>query len=318
MDWLILLVIVPAVVVPIVLLWGFSGCSFCAPLGPPVPMNLRVTETDFDFIRIEWDEIMAYTDCDDERRVVTIDVEIQESGSTDPPILQEGLSGASYLHAGLQPATIFFFRVRSVVTKDFKSAWSDPVPGWTLVFRTAFEQDFSNGNDDGANAGACTVQRIEPARLLRGGTLPSGKNKVRITLRAATNGPLRLDLVTISKPAAAGDEYDSGPDLTQVATTVTVPANESVVLLPPVAYTLDQDAPLLIAFNIKAAGEGNFRFVGQVPTTDARMFIRQDTAEAQPNRPDGSADRTSGYNDLPRIHSVERIEVATADILPFP
>src|SRR5688572_14621955 len=62
MEWFILLLIVPAIVAPIVLLCGFSGCSIIYnpdnlpdPLPPAKPTGLTATAIDLDRIRLTWD-----------------------------------------------------------------------------------------------------------------------------------------------------------------------------------------------------------------------------------------------------------------------
>jgi hypothetical protein len=129
---------------------------------------------------------------------------------------------------------------------------------------------------------------------------------------------LTLDLVTISRAAVPGDDpnnpnpdpYDSGLDRTQLAAAVVVPTN-GIHMVPPVVYQLNQTVPLLIAFDINnTAGQGTFRFVGNVAAGAATMFSRQNTAEA------GTNNRTAGYNTLARIHIVEKIEVVAETPLP--
>jgi hypothetical protein len=57
MEWLILLLLVPAILVPIVLLCGFAGC-FLDSIGeagpPPPPTNLKATAIGTDGIKLEW------------------------------------------------------------------------------------------------------------------------------------------------------------------------------------------------------------------------------------------------------------------------
>jgi hypothetical protein len=313
MEWLIVLLLVPAIVAPVVVLYGFSGCSFQrgdGATGPADPSEVEVASKDLDRITLGW----KYLDTPPEP--VTFEVEIN---ATNPP----GTTGIpqttlEFSHTGLQEGKIFEYRVRAVRTSDqAPSNWvPDPaLRAATLSFQTAFQATLAN--NDGGNNGACTVQRIEPASLLLGGTLPAN-NRVRITLRGPTAGGLTLDLVTISRAAVPGDDpnnpnpdpYDSGLDRTQLAAAVVVPTN-GIHMVPPVVYQLNQTVPLLIAFDINnTAGQGTFRFVGNVAAGAATMFSRQNTAEA------GTNNRTAGYNTLARIHIVEKIEVVAETPLP--
>ena len=132
--------------------------------------------------------------------------------------------------------------------------------------------------------------------------LAAGGTQVRIVLRGSTTGSLTLDRVAISQPAATGDPYDAAPDLTDVASGVTIPPN-TVVTVGPVNYALDPTRDLLVAFDISnTPNEGN-RIFGTLP--GANSFARSATAEA------GVQDRTTGYPGFAAdtLHFVERIEV---------
>jgi hypothetical protein len=120
-------------------------------------------------------------------------------------------------------------------------------------------------------------------------------------LRGSTTGSLTLDRLTISQPAGTGDLYDAAPDLTDVASGLTIPPNTAATV-GPVNYTLDPTQDLLIAFDISnTPGEGNPRF-GPLPGAD--IFARSATAEA------GVQDRTPGYAVGPNfLNLIERIEV---------
>jgi hypothetical protein len=243
MEWLLLLLLVPAIVTPVVLLYGFAGCGFEVSVGPGAPAdptNVHVASKDLDHITLKWD----YPDSPPEP--VTFEVEIN---ATDPPGQTFGIPNPQtpqeFSHTGLSEGKVFEFRVRAVQASDPKeSNWVPTVPPRvaTLSFQTAFGP-ITLTNNDGGNDGACTVQRIEPASLLLGGS------KVRLTLRGPTAGGLTLDLITISRAAVPSDDplnnpmpdrYDSGPDRTDVAAAIVVPVNNAVVL-PPVAYQLDKE-----------------------------------------------------------------------------
>jgi hypothetical protein len=167
----------------------------------------------------------------------------------------------------------------------------------TFAFTAAFTAPPGTlTTDQAGNEGVCTIQRLSSTLLAAGGT------QVRIVLRGSTTGSLTFDRVTISQPAATGDPYDAAPDLTDVASGVTIPQNTPVTV-GPVNYTLDPTKDLLIAFDISnTAGEGNARFGA---LTGADTVANPQTAEA------GAPDRTTGYTlvNPNTLAFIEKIEV---------
>jgi hypothetical protein len=201
MEWLILLVIIPAIVVPVVLLLGFAGCDLVFQLNPRPP---------------------------------------------------------------------------------------EP------VFEPAFTATLTNDQDQ---TGQTIVQRIEPARLFKGGS------QVQITLRSATNGNLVIDKMFISQPVdlGVGDPYDSKDDLTEVITEPVLVLQNAAKTLPAINYTLDHTKPLLIIFDVGSPGA--VIFAPNVPGTEATAFIG-------PGGEAAIADRQPAYVVRPRIYLVERLDVA--------
>jgi hypothetical protein len=63
MEWLLLLLVIPLIVGPVVLLWGFAGCTpFETDEGivvPAAPFNLNATATGTDGIKLGWQVISA-------------------------------------------------------------------------------------------------------------------------------------------------------------------------------------------------------------------------------------------------------------------
>jgi hypothetical protein len=296
MEWLILLLVVPAIVVPVVLLGGFAGCSFEAPSTvPEKPTNLRATPVSVSIIDLFWDNPNI--------EPVSFIVERVRAGQSPAPgaFMLFGAISTALRDSGLEESTTYLYRVKAVRTSDNAESL------FTLrVSESTFGLTFAAtlGLDTGGLEGFCIVQRIEPARLLRSGT------RVSITIRGATTGPLALDRIFISQAAASGDPYDSGADLKLVASSVVVPAN-TPVRLPTIEYVLDRFRPLLIAFDVSAApGSGNARFFDPAPGTIA--YVKPAVAEA------ATADRlpSAANPGAPpyevasgNIYFVERIEV---------
>ena len=303
LDWLILILLVPAILVPVVLLWGFAGCGFTAgAAGLVPPTNLVATGTGANTIHLTWDDSNSNSPS-------SFRIERTREGETIP-VLRSSTTN-SFDDGGLLEATTYFYRVAAVRMSDnYSSGLSDQAAGRTIG--VAFEATFTT--DQPGLDGGCLVQRIEPTRLRQStlaGDIQTLGARVRITVRGATNADLRIDRITISQPAASGDPYDSAADLTPVADSVLVPKNTAVAL-PLIDYDLVAAAPLLIAFDINATpGLGNVRFVTGVPPTEATFYFRASTAEAAVNDRSPSAANPGAppYQTAPGIYLVERIEV---------
>jgi hypothetical protein len=54
MDWLVLLLLVPAIVVPIVLLFGFAGCSYNPQQVASAPMIVSAIPLDAFTVELQW------------------------------------------------------------------------------------------------------------------------------------------------------------------------------------------------------------------------------------------------------------------------
>lgn len=304
MEWLILVLVVPAILIPVVVLWGFAGCGFSAHAAPgaETPTNVRASGTSASTIAVTWDNPNT--------EPVSFLVERKKEGESIPLIFPA--SSTTFPDTGLDEAATYFYQVRAVlIPSGSQSNLSDQASGRT--FGTAFDEPrlSSSGIDQSGLDGFCLVQRIEPTRLAQS-TVPGGLTtqgaRVRITLRGSTAANLILDRIFISQ-AAAVDPYDSQGDLMHVASNAVVDAGLPVVL-PDIDYDLDRTKPLLIAFDINAAsGSGNVRFVANVPEAEATMYFRPATAAASlADRPPSGADPTP-FSVSKSIYLVEKIEV---------
>ncbi len=303
MEWLTLIVLLPAILIPVVLLWGFSGCKFSVAVGAGTlaPTNVRATGISTSAISLTWDNPNTVP--------VTFQVERTKQGESTPTPLAS--SSTTFQDTGLEEATSYFYTVKAIDLSDNAGS----APSAQIEARTigvAFEAAFTT--DQTGLEGFCFVQRIEPTRL-RQSTLPGGLAtpgaRVRITLRGSTVADTVLDRVFISRPAVAGDVYDSGGDLLLVASNVTVSAN-SPFTLPNIDYDLDHTQPLLIAFDLSTVpGKGNARFVTNVPAGEAVMYFYPATAEAgTPDRkPSVAIPGVPPYAVSSSIYLVEKIEV---------
>jgi hypothetical protein len=285
MEWLLLAVLIPAIVIPVVLLFGFAGCQLVFPLDftPLAPINL-VAVPRRTSITLTWE---------DQHSNAISTYRVERTAGQSPPVLLDATT-TTFEDPGLAEATNHTYRVLTV-HPDGESPFSIPVTVATTTFEPAFTETL--GSDGAGLAGDCRIQRIEPARLFKGGS------EIRITI-ASGAGPLVIDRIFISQVANQGDLYDAAADLTLVATNLSLPAN-TVLTLPPVLYALDRLQALLIAVDFNAApGTGNVRRRTNVPVEEATLFGRNNTAQA------ALADRTPDFTANDQIILVTDIEVA--------
>ncbi len=287
-EWAVLLLVVPAVVVPVVLLLGFAGCDLVLQLHRPTTIVSAVA-TSRSSITIEW--IVDEDDTDS----VRLDV-FQLPEDTLLPAINNPSS--PFEITGLQPGTIY--RLQVVAFDDGDTDTSPPV--FVETMSLAFDTAADGAPGDQPAAGRCVVQRIEPGRLTASGS------RVLIFLRGPMNGAVSIARMFISQPAAAGDPYDSAGDLTRVQFAVGLPDQPLIVqgagevALPIVDYVFDQTQPLLIAFDLTPG------FPSSVPVVPlmspvAVAFFQDNLQEA------ALVDRTTNYQSATGIALIARIEV---------
>jgi hypothetical protein len=295
MEWTLLFLLVPLIVAPVVLLWGYAGCSFEGHgYTPTVPENLTVTSVGPGFVDLAWTH---------EDGVSGVTFEVDQFKGQETIAVTTPVSATSVRIDHLLPSTPYHFRVRAVYG-GFETEDSAQVDATTLPAVPCFSAALAT--DQAPLEGFCIVQRIEPPRLAAGG------DHVILTIRGSTTGNLVLDRVFISQPAAIGNPYDSAADLTPVAAALSVPAN-TAVRLEPVLYTLDPARPLLVIFDVNATpGNGNVRYLSPVSAAEAIMHFKSATAEAAvaDRSPPAANPGAPAYAVSNSIYLVESIEVA--------
>jgi hypothetical protein len=300
-EWLILLLLVPAIVVPVVLLVGFAGCDRFFGLQhvdtpPPVsivPIIVSAEGKSGTVITLTRTYAGSAADFQFERMKL-------------PERTRETFTAATSPHdddnqgQGLEPGTDYLYRVQAIGSDGEAGDWSSPEPnvlGTTLL--TADEQ--ARSRDAPGLQAFSIVQRIETARLSTSGT------RVRLTLRAASLGNASIERIYISRPdpAPGKDLYDSDSDLTLVSSAVIVPANNSLTVpaMGSIHYPLDAEQPLLIAIDFSATLPSAIKVVDNVLGSEASVYYKAPAAEA------ANPDRT-GFTPVDRMFIVEKIEVA--------
>src|SRR3984893_4994561 len=176
-EWLLLLLLVPAIVVPVVLLVGFAGCNQVFGIqstttAPFPPILVSAEGSSGSTIHLTW----TWTG-DPQTLQAFHFVRTNPAGTETPFDANPSTSPFETDDMGLQPATTYGYRVQAVLnhgsSTDFSPAPpAPPLPATTLPFTNTFHQPLTGpGTNDGIEwQGFTLVQRIEPARLSTSGT----------------------------------------------------------------------------------------------------------------------------------------------------
>lgn len=303
MDWLVLIVVVPAVLVPLVLLFGFSGCgSFGTDSKPPAatslpkPFDLVATAVGETRIDLVWKHPSAGG--------VTFTVALQ--GPTGLVDNHGATTALTFQSTGLTPGTTYFYRVRASAG-GVESDPSEPVSAKTWMWKTAYDRPLTD--NDSNFAGDCLVQRIDTNVLDYAGAV----KQVRLTLAGSVNAagnPLIVDQVSVSTAATPGmagnpvpDAWDSEPPV-RLLGPASLPGDGSAVQLPPVDLALVKSKDLVVAFDIGAASTSNTRRRTGPDVGASSGFSNLNAAEAAvENR------SPTGWTARPGVYLVQKVEV---------
>ena len=288
MEWVVLLLLVPAILIPVVLLFGFAGCGAFLEVGAATPVIASATPLDPQTVEVRWTD----------PNTVPVSFEVERRKGSDAPGEPIALTASPLLDGALEAGTEYTYRVRAIRLSDGDlSPWSSEatIQTWSRVFSGGLPQNGSNASV----TGDCIVQRLVP------GTVGAHINLIGITVRAATDGDLVLSRVTISRPALSGNDFDSdAPPKDVITSPITVTAG-LVAALAPVEFVVPIAEALLIAFDV--GNPGNGRFVGGVPHT---MYIK----EAPPGSQiaEAGAQNRAGFQTRPNeLWFIDAIDVAT-------
>jgi hypothetical protein len=286
-----------AVIVPLVLLAGYTGCHLVFGLQiPPAPTDLQATAVDIDRIDLTWEDNSGGR----------FRVKRAESGNPLSKLEDvDAIPGLQlYQDVGLPQGQAFDYRVFLILDGE-ESSGSNIASATTLMWKNAFTQgpNALEGQPRGGLADDTVVQRLSSGLLAFGGP------KVRVTLRGSLTADLRLLAATIAPAASAGDLWDSEgpapptPLLFQGQAGVLIPAGMAVPS-DVTTFTLDNGRDLILAFDVGAPANGRVR----TGLSGAQAFVSP--AGLPPEA--GVSDRSPGYaNNLETstVFFVEKIEV---------
>ena len=261
-EWFTLLLLIPAIVVPVALLVSFAGCDRVYGLTPVTVTPTMIdsaTGKDGTTITLIWHSSVTHN---------------YQFERTDPDgaiaYFDAPYPAVPFDDTGLAPATSYPYRVRGVTSIGQPEDWSAPVTGTTLPFASTYAKTLT-GPAPGWE-GSTLVQRIEAAHLG-----PTGAH-VRITVQASSASDASIDKIYISQHDSTGKPYDSAADLTAVYDSAAnqqqpfvVPAG-TTKSLPIVAYTINKFQALLIAVDFSAAPASGTEYAPSVPTSEAVAY----------------------------------------------
>ena len=209
-EWLILLLLVPAIVVPVVLLVGFAGCDVVYGLERPTATIKAAEGISGSAIKLTWTTNVDDPEPEafefDRMKLPERSRDTVEAPGSKPYEYEDNDEGE-----GLKAETTYLYRIRPILSGGTEGAWSadEPnVPGTTFPFQPSFTwtpDEQARSRDGPGWEGACLVQRIEAARLFASG------GQVRLTVRASSVGNALIERISISRPnpAPGSDPYAS-------------------------------------------------------------------------------------------------------------
>lgn len=290
-DWIVLLVLIPAIVVPVVLLYGFAGCSFDPrgavpePAAPDPPVILAATPLDRTTIRVTWTNPNV--------EPVRFEIERTPPFTAAPP--PDPVS--PFTDQALESGETYTYRVRAIRLADEEV--SDFSEDATAVTYAEALNPSQNAGQNVQAVGDCVVQRIDPPALSRNGNL------VQLVVTAGSDGSLRITRASLSEAAPAGDPFDSAGPPVAIEGPFDVPAGTSIEL-PPRSFFVDPSKSLLVAFDIGTPGQTR-----TTPHVNTDAFLNQSGVNDPPIEQALTQDRSGFSPQLQQVWVITRIDVAT-------
>src|SRR5215470_19034555 len=179
-EWITLLLLAPAILLPVALLVGFAACLTLPPRPEPLPLIDSVTAKDVVTLTVAW-----------ETGGGSQSFEFQRT-NPDGTVTPVNTSSASpFDDPNLDPATTYSYQVRGLDGSGEPGEWSPAVSGTTLPVVSTYAKVLTDSSPGWEHF--TVVQRIEPAHLSAAGP------HVRITLQASPTSDASIDRVYISQ-----------------------------------------------------------------------------------------------------------------------
>jgi hypothetical protein len=130
MDWIILSMLVPGIVAILLLLVGFTGCTYDPPrsMGLTAPTNLAVADVGVTTVTLTWINPGELS--------LAFEIERLREGDADPvliPVSPFADATVEAVDTGLDAGTSYFYQVRAVrLEDDVESALSNSIFVTTL------------------------------------------------------------------------------------------------------------------------------------------------------------------------------------------
>jgi hypothetical protein len=319
-EWLILVLLIPAIVVPVVLLVGFAGCSFREGSLSSAPIIDSAIGDGLDPITLTGAIALTWhlAPSDDATAAHTFEIERTPPNSPPDPLISvpdSPFEDTDLATSNVDPGTgiveAYQYRVRRVRTSDgSQTGFSTPASSPTFVVAFGGQNFLAAGVSASVGGGFCLIQRIESSQLIYGGL------NVQIVLHGASAGSLSIDRVYISQPAGALP-YGPASDLTKIydigdpSTPMPfVLGVDEVKSLPIVNYVLNQNQPLLIAFDLSPAMSGQVRLLDLPPPPPGQQPGVTQYASPVAAAEAASPTRSANYAEFPnRLICIEVITV---------
>jgi hypothetical protein len=300
-EWLILLLLVPAIVAPVVLLLGFAGCGFHGSAVLLEPTIDSTTGTSFNTISVAWG--IAGTASVTFQRT-NLDNSVTDLGVQATSPFTDTVPAPT--QSDQNPPLVYQYQADNAA--DSPPFWSTPpIPGKT--FESTFDGMLVPTIEGTGAEGQTQVQRIES-----GYPLTKNGTTIQILLQADAVSGASIEAIYISQadPNQPNEPWQPANDLTQVpipAQPFIMPPGGSVVALAPVAYALDSSKPLLIAVNYSASPASGVKSSNPMPITRAAVYYKPGAEAALQTRSAGYNLSTTGDPTLSAINLIANIYV---------
>lgn len=289
LEWLILTLLVPAIVVPAVLLLGFAGCGFCIKVGGLIFES--AVPKDHSTITMTWTQ------------PAEVRFERTKEGATEA--VPFDAFSSPYDDTGLDAATTYSYVMRSLLADgEVGQTATAAVSATTPAF---FALDQIAQNDNFGNVDTHTVKcEIAIADLL---VPPFAPTRMWITLgqRSTTTENITFSKVYIGHKAATGNPSDA-TSLTQVlfggaaSVVVTPPTPTNSVRSDEISFPWDRTTALILSMSF--AGGPNSDQLSAKTGSNSTTHLKNSVDEA-------ATPISPGYTAFPGyLSGVIKIEVA--------